>query len=86
MNCLPSEIGVMQGHAFFMDVLTRNKTPVRSIAECEAIANEHAELMGRPMAKSTTQTKPVSAALQAERRAGRRAWEATGRGAAFASN
>ena len=86
MNCLPSEIGVMQGHGFVMDVLARNKTPMRTLEEMEEIAAEHAEIMGRPMAKGATQTKPVSAALQAERRAGRKAWEATGRRAAFANN
>ncbi len=86
MNRLPSEIQVMQGHAFIMDVLTRNKTPVRSIAEMEEIVVEHAELMGRPPAKSITHAKPVSAALAAKRRLGRRTWEAIGQKAAFANN
>ena len=86
LNRLQNEIETPMGHAFFMDVLARNQTPVRTLAECEEIVAEHAKLTGRPMAKSATRAKPISAALTAKRRAGRRAWEATGRGAAFANN
>ena len=87
MNRLPSEIGVMQGHGFIADVLARNKTPMRSIAECEAILDDHAELTtGRPMAKSTTRAKVISAALASKRRAGRRVMEEANRRHAYARN
>ena len=85
MNRLQNEIETPMGHAFFMDVLARNKTPVRTLDECEEIVDEHAELTGRPQAKSE-RTKPINPSLAAKRRSGRRAWEATGRGAVYANN
>jgi len=75
-----------QGHCFQFDVLAKSGVAVRTPEEMEEIVVEHAELMGRPQAKSITRAKPVSAALAAKQRLGRRAWEATGRRAVYADN
>ena len=85
-NTLPTNLQTAQGHAFPLDVLAKSGVSVRSVQELEEIIDEHAKLTGRPMAKSATQAKPISASLAAKRRAGRRAWEATAKQAAFASN
>ena len=85
-NKLPTNLQTAQGHAFPLEVLAKSGVSVRSVQELEEIVDEHAKLMGRPMAKGTTRAKPISAELAVRRRAGRRAWEATGRKAAFANN
>ena len=58
-----------------LDFIARGRTPVRTLAEMQA-------LIGRPMAKAA----PDDPKLQAQRRAGRRAWQAAGRVAAAGNN
>ncbi len=76
----------IMGHAFYMDVLTRNSTPMRTVAECETIADETCRLLGKPMAKRVEPAESVSAELLAKRKAGRRCYEAFGRRLAAPNN